>query len=458
MNANASDRSIETLLKLAGGHLWRRKSLFLLSTVLFFCLFMNWVIAQQPVYEGTVLLAGGQATPNQSQEQGRKDSDTSIALLTRIAESDEVVKAAASDVGISQLAPPLPPSGPSLFGRLRRYLHPTAYEPMTHPGSIDAELGRIKSGLVIRGEQNASIIRISFRNPDPELAARFANSMSVRLIERHTLFGTRLGAANFFLQQRQRFEQEAAKAAKGLQAFSSRTSLFSVDEQRGLLLRRRDALALSLATTKGLVSQKLAERQTLAEELRKLMPVARSPYVSSLVDSLGGDRSGPRPDSRIVDDRTTDPPLLLIRVYQETMAALFKVNADVVGAQSLMRQQSDEIEAITAELGANLQNQEEFMRLKSDVDRATANLELYSRRMVEEQISAELGQARFSSVKVLQEATPAMRPSFPNYQFMTALAAIVAAIGGAIVALLFRRRSSPKKHYSSTLSSTSIAS
>ena len=220
--------------------------------------------------------------------------------------------------------------------------------------------------------------------------------------------------------------------------------MFSAQEQRELLLKRRDALALSVASTRGLVAQKTAERQALADELRKLIPVARSPYVSSLVESLGGERSSSRPDSRVTDDRSTDPPLLLVRVYQETMVSLFKANSDLVAAQSLQKQQSDDVETITRELNILLGDQEEFTRLKADVDRATQNLELYSKRMIEEQIDAELARARFSSVKILQEAVPSGQPVSPNYQVMTLAAAVLAGMGGVVMTSLFRRRPMPK--------------
>ena len=77
--------------------------------------------------------------------------------------------------------------------------------------------------------------------------------------------------------------------------------------------------------------------------------------------------------------------------------------------------------------------------LKRAVDQATYNSDLYSRRMVEEQITAESNVAKLSSVRVLQKATVPVRPVFPNYILVTLAAAALGGAAGGGVALLRER-------------------
>jgi uncharacterized protein involved in exopolysaccharide biosynthesis len=121
------------------------------------------------------------------------------------------------------------------------------------------------------------------------------------------------------------------------------------------------------------------------------------------------------------------------------MVDLFKINSDLVGAQSLERAQTEEVANLTAELNVLAENEQQFDRLKRAIDRATYNADVYSKRMVEEQINAESSAARFSSVKVMQRATVPLRPVSPNYIVFTLAAAAASAMAGLGAALLRSR-------------------
>ena len=126
------------------------------------------------------------------------------------------------------------------------------------------------------------------------------------------------------------------------------------------------------------------------------------------MDTLSPDRAaaGSRiGESRALDDRSSDPPLLLVKVYQDSMVSLFKLNADLAGAQNMQRQQLEEMAKLTSDLNGLSQNEQQFASLKRAVAQASFNSDLYAKRMVEEQINAESSAAKFSSVKVLQRAT-----------------------------------------------------
>lgn len=435
------DRSLEKGARTLVSAVWKHKLIFVLTGSVVFTLLLVGALAIQPTYEGSTLLIGGQVNLEQLPDGSRKPAETAVSLA-RIAESEEVVAAAIEKVGLHNLVQGANPNAPSVFARLRGAVFPSAAEPERDVSPMEAALPRIKRALNVKGELTTDIIRIAFKHQDPTVSADFANAVARAFIDRQIALYSRPGAAEFFTRQRRRFEDEFARASIELENFSAATAIYSVEDQRQLLLRRLNDLASASALTRGTISQTTGQRQALSDQLRRLAPVARSPYVSALVDSLGADRNAPglrSGDARAVEDRTSDPPLLLVKVYQDSMVELFKANADLTGAQYLHRQQIEEMSKLTADLNKLSENERQFVKLKRAVDEAVYNSNQYSRRAVEEQINAESSAAKFSSVKVLQKATVPVRPVSPNYILVTLTAGIVGALAGVGAALLRHR-------------------
>jgi polysaccharide biosynthesis transport protein len=175
------------------------------------------------------------------------------------------------------------------------------------------------------------------------------------------------------------------------------------------------------------------QRQTLGEELRQLAPVARSPWVSNLVDKLSGPASGgPPPGSPPLND----PPLLLVRVYQDSMVDLFKLNSDLAGARAVEVDQMSQLGIATEKLNALTKNAQQFVQLQRRVNQAAANADNAAKRMEEEQISDASNVARLSSLSVVHPATVPQRPVFPRYPLALAAALLASLVGSAALVIM----------------------
>ena len=438
------DRSIETVIKVAWVAVWRHKFAFLATSGGLFTVALVAMLRIQPMYEGATLLISGQMSLEQLPDSSHKPAETPEALA-RIGDSEEVVGDAIEKVGLSRLALGGRPDHESLFARLRHAVFPSRVEPAPLRSALDAAIPQIKQHLTVHTETSSDVIRISFRDKDPLIAAQFANAVAQAFVDRHILLYSRPGAADFFMRQQERFESDGRAAADALQKLATRTGIYSAEDQKQLLLKRQSDLESALALTRGLITQDTGERQALAQSLHQLAPVSRSPYVSALVDSLSGGpgqtsaRSG---DPRALLERESDPPILLIKVYQDSMVTLFKTNADLQGAQSIETEQIAEIAKIKADLDSLTQNEQEYIRLTRAITMATYNADIYAKRMVEEQITAESNAARFSSLKVIQRATAPLRPVTPNYPVIFLAAVMGSVLVGLGVALLLDRRRS----------------
>lgn len=439
MDMRTVDRSIERNAIAILRVIWRQRVAFIVtSSTLFFVTFVAFLL-MEPVYEGSTLLIVGQTNLHQPADGAQRGAEFN-ASLARIAQSDEVIRRAAEQVGIDRVIanPDSAPTSLLLTIRSRLGLGAAA---KTDAAPSEYWLPRLMKQINVRAEPNSDIIRIAVKHRDADVAAQLANAIAQAFVDRQIDIFSRPGAAEFFLRQKERFEDDFQKASERFEQFARSTQTYSADDQRELLLKRLNDLSLSVAHTRSSIAGKTAQRQALANQLRSLAPVARSPYVSSLVDSLsGGERTAPAsPQSKTVEERTGDPPLLLIKVYQDSMVELFKINADLANAESLLKQQTAEISKITEDLNRLSINEKDFATLKRAVTQAAANSDLYSRRMIEEQIAAESSAAKFSSVKVLQSASVPFRPVFPNYWLVFVLAVVFGSLGGLASALVFSR-------------------
>jgi polysaccharide biosynthesis transport protein len=442
----------------------RRKSVVLLMLALAVAaaLAFHFIVGQR--YESYVLLRVGQGIKDRSSNNVSNlfdgvDLTARIDSVARIGMTDYVVRQAANQVGLDRFS-----KGDSsgLTSRIREkwtdwlqvspgwaYLFKTsapsaaeaAREPQTDGTSLSASnLAEVlRDQISARQEGRSDIMRIAFRDSDPVRAADFVNNLSNVLVANYADVTQVPGADFFFQQQTKRLEEEAEKAAAELQAFSIDASICSVADQRSLLLKRLSELASQLASVRGSIEEKKGHKQAIMDQLLLLRPVYQSKTVSGIVRNLGG--RDYKPDRAITEETSTNygelPPLLLVKVYQDNMSALMKVNADLVGSVNLEKTIGTEIERVNAEMVSLASKEAEYDRLRRVLTRASAAAENYGSRTIEEKISSDIAKkAQLSSVRVVQNAEIPLAPVFPKTLHLAILALLGGLGSGTALALL----------------------
>lgn len=446
----------------------RHKLRFLFVFATCFSVITLGMLVMSPSYEVSTVLIGGQPDLEPSTNATKRSSDSGISLAG-IAESEEVLRAAIAMVGLRNLVGPAELDTRSIFEKARGVLinfrdtlkssdlstlsirTPTTPDSGADPKSLDdaklrddamaqadAAYTLVSRAVKVKAEPNSDIIRISFRHKDPAVAAAFANALSRAFIERQAAIFSRPGASDFFRAQSARFSTEFKRVSSELKDFMVTSAVYSVEEQRQLLLRRRNDVLLALTATRSTIAEKAAQKVAIVAQLRKLAPVARSPYVSSVVNSMSDDKlDRGAPEPRTPSDLLNgESPLLLVKVYQDSMATLFKVDADLAGMDRIREVQTAELETITRDLQRLASNEYQYLTLKRSVSIAEENALMYEKRMTEEKINAESRAANFLAVKVVQKATPPSSPVFPNYTLVTAMALIVSFLAAVSASAL----------------------
>jgi uncharacterized protein YqiB (DUF1249 family) len=133
---------------------------------------------------------------------------------------------------------------------------------------------------------------------------------------------------------------------------------------------------------------------------------------------------------------SSDPPLLLVRVYQDSVQALVQKNADIAGLRAQQAQQESELSNVNVELSELALREAEYERLKREVARAAFNAENFAKRAAVEQLDLDLSEAKFSTVKIAQAAETPLRPHFPQLSLLLPFGVIVGLIAGTAVTLM----------------------
>ena len=414
-----------------------------------------------------LLLVGNDVAQVSATERSRSVVDpTGINSLVQVAVTDDVVRKAAKNVGLQRLFPDLDGMQPNVLvaasrevaaelGRKRllsadqiSFLRQTAaklgLEPL--PPADQARrnesivISRLRQSILVRAEGKTDLLKISFSHRDPVIAAEFVNALVDALVAKEAELLNVPGAFQFFDVQRKQLEEDVQKAASRLESFSAAASIYSVNDQRSLLLRRANDLAASLSSTRGSIVELQGQRQALTEQLLALKPVSQSQYVTGVVTSLGANNVGKTESGAKMNEAerslTNAPPLLLVRVYQDTMDALFKVDAEFAGAKKREAHLGTELDSVNKELAALSSREAEYNRLTRELTQAVTAAESYAKRTTEERISTSLANARVLGLRIAQLASPPVIPAFPQLSIFLALGLVGGIVLASAAALL----------------------
>jgi hypothetical protein len=201
-----------------------------------------------------------------------------------------------------------------------------------------------------------------------------------------------------------------------------RTKSYSIEQERDLLLKRRDIADKDLAATAGDIQKVQAELDSMRMQLASLRTTIRLP------PEIFGSNSFPGSGRETVGQG--DPPLLHVKIYQETAQEIVKANASLAGLKSLDQFQRRIQSDINRRLIELASAESEFNRLKGEVDDAQTHMASFVKRGAEAQVDDEWrSNEQLSSTRLIQSATEPRRAAYPK-----PVAVILGAAGGGIAA------------------------
>jgi hypothetical protein len=275
-------------------------------------------------------------------------------------------------------------------------------------------------------------VRVSFRHTNAKVAVNFVRDLVQNFIDRNLELESDSDAVGFFQKLEAKYDLTLEYASAALKSFSDATNAFSIEQQLKLLLERRNSLKAGLAQSRGDIAERESQISALEGELLRIRPRALDSQQLGLPNSekpsAGANREQPF---------SSDPPLLMVHVYQDSVQTLVRLRSEAAGFRALQEQQGTELAKVDEELRALTANEAKFESLKRELDLAHQRADLYAKKASEQQLKADLNANRFSSIRVVQAATMPLEPVFPKRHLLISLALFVGVIGGVGAAMLW---------------------
>ena len=326
----------------------------------------------------------------------------------------------------------------SLSDETARWLVATKNRILPPLPAADEAYVEAKKSIRTQAEPNTSFIRVSYESRHPAYAVKFLNALIQRFTEKHYDLYSNAGAISFFAKHRQESEDEFSRASAALADFSARNNIFSIEEQRKLLLQERGQASADLAATRNLQAQKEGEAAIIGDQLVQMKPFSQYPQIGAIAQSSRSLRqSDPDPSPAPVPERSPripslagDPPLLLVKVYQDTIASLVKLNTEIAGLRAKLQYQELQLTGVDRKLADLSAKESTFDRLRQKVELARTTAAQFARKAVDEQIQQDLKAQKLSSVRIVQPPTPPVEPMWPP-RLVLGLALLLAVLPGA---------------------------
>lgn len=331
---------------------------------------------------------------------------------------------------------------------------------------MDAAIDRFQKALKVEGMNKSSVLHVSFQHKDPLIAADAVNRLIDFYKEKHLqVFSD--PKSSFLDTQLVNYDRKLKESENSLQSFKQKKGVFSLDEQRSLLLRQRSELDTALKNTQSVMFEMQKRIATLKENMKKISNNATY-YTNSEREKIVVDAK-----SRLLALQLNEQDLL--KKYTENNRLVVNTRKDIAMVKDFLKEQeadinnkvktgnqvyqNTEIELIRSETELNAQNgkamalhqqlseidgkirsldysEKEMQQLKREQTINEKNFHTYAEKAEEARITDDMNRLNMSNISVIQKAIVPPEPVKPKKRMNIALAIVVGIVSGIGLAFL----------------------
>ncbi|MHC1696748.1 MAG: GumC family protein [Geobacteraceae bacterium] len=413
-----------------------------------------------PVYEAksTMLVKYGREYMNRS-EVGTSEPMMSLSREEiinseiQILKSPDLAKRVIESVSLSQMYPDL------------------AKDQSRDTLPMDVAIARFEKSLNIEDVMKSSVIQVSFEHNNPQIASKSVNLLVDYFREKHLqVFSS--PQSSFLEGQVAAIRKKLLASESEMQAFKQKNRVYSLDEQRSLLLRQRTDLA----------SEMMSARNTIDELQRRLSTLnARTKSLTSsnaLYTETERDKIIVEAKSRLLALQISQQELLrkykgenrlvvengkqiqLVKnflreqeadiskkvmtgnvVYQDAQRDAVKTEADLSAQRAKYATLRVQLGQLDRDIQALDLREKEMQNLKRELATNEKNFQVYGEKMEDARITDDMNKLKLANISVIQPATTPLVPIKPKKGLNILLGMIFGALSGIGYALLAERNS-----------------
>jgi uncharacterized protein involved in exopolysaccharide biosynthesis len=336
-----------------------------------------------------------------------------------------------------------------------------ASDPSAKITPLEAAVIWFSKDLTVEGVTKSNVIGVSFQHRDPVVAAK-ALALLVDFYKEKHLRVFSNPQSSFLEKQLAEYQQRLKESENALEAFKQQNQVYSIEEQRSLLLRQQVELDTALKNTKNRGEELQKKVASYREQLRDIAQ-NKARYTQTERDRIVVDTQNQllslqlkeqellaknyREDSRLVGNVRKEIQLVkdflkaqeadISRkvqtgnpVYQEVEKEMLKAEAELTSQRAGAVTLTQQLAQLDHEIQAVDQKQNELRNLQRELSTNEKNYQTYVEKLEEARISDDLNQQKISNISVIQAPVVPQKPVKPKKLLNIILGILLGAFTG----------------------------
>ncbi|RQW85649.1 MAG: lipopolysaccharide biosynthesis protein [Geobacter sp.] len=413
-----------------------------------------------PVYEAksTLLVKYGREYMNQS-EVGRSEPMMSlnreeiINSEIQILKSPDLAKRVIETVKIAQMYPDL------------------ANDPPEDTRPMDIAIERFEKSLDVEDIKKSSVIQVSFEHMNPQIASKSVNLLVDYFREKHLqVFSS--PQSSFLEGQVEAIRKKLLASESEMQSFKQKNRVYSLDEQRSLLLRQRTDLASETLSAQNTIDELQRRLSTLkartknltssnamytGTERDKIIVEAKSRLLALQINQQELLRKYKGENRLVVEN---DKQIQLVKnflreqeediskkvmtgnvVYQDAQRDAVRTEADLSAQRAKYATLRMQLGQLDREIQALDLREKEMQNLKRELATNEKNFQVYGEKMEDARIADDMNKLKLANISIIQPASTPVEPIKPKKGLNILLGIVFGTLSGIGYALFSERNS-----------------
>ena len=322
---------------------------------------------------------------------------------------------------------------------------------------------RFEKALRVDAVKKSSVVWVSFRHEDPQIAAQTVNTLVELFKEKH-LEAYSNPKSPFLEKQLEAYRAKLKESETSLQSYKQKNAIFQIDEQRSLLLKQRADLDHLLKVSEH-SSRELQKRIVHLKNQIQTLGSSPNRYTNSERDRIVVDANArlltlQLQEQELLEKYKEDNYLVVnarkekatvekfIKEQEENTYAKVRtgnpifqtVEMDLIKAETDYNAQKGKMSALRQQLAQLDQkvrsldfSDKELQELKRDQMINEKNYQTYHGKAEEERISEDMDRLKLANISIIQDATVPDRPLSRHRKLFL----LLGMLGGAVVAFAY---------------------
>ena len=316
---------------------------------------------------------------------------------------------------------------------------------------MDEAVHSFAENLLVVGVRKSNVVTVSFRHNDPQIAAKAVNILVEAFKEKHLAVHSD-PQSSFIGSQLAAFDAKLKASEKKLQEYQQENNVFSLEEQRTLLLKQRSDFDSAYKIAHDSVNENAKKIASIKAQMRFLSN-NNTRYTPTERDRIITDAKARLLELQLKEQelrrKYTDSNGLLVDarkqiemvnkflkdqedgiagkvksgnpVYQSMETDLFRAEADLNSQTAKADALRGQLKQLDKEIALLDMNESKVQNLKRELAIDEKNFKTYADRHEDARISDAMNKLKLSSISVIQPAIAPVEPVKPNKRLNAAI-------------------------------------